>query len=124
MSCLFEMAHAATSKNRSKITSSGVAGCLYCLQIWPAEEVVRSLYDDPESCECPGCWLDTLVPGPITKDFLVEANKFLYHVARLTPAGYQGDGTQREFPKGFLRDSDLPSHYGDRKRTEAPDPGF
>jgi hypothetical protein len=51
-----------SSHNRRYMTPGTACGCFYCLQVFPADEVVEWI-DDGRTPLCPRCGIESVVPG-------------------------------------------------------------
>lgn len=78
MNEVVRMAYESTKKNRAKIFAHQNVGCLYCKKVFSSLEVTENVWDDKDTMQCPTCWLDLLVPGPITEELLEEIFKELF----------------------------------------------
>jgi len=65
-------AHKHCSRNRDAIQKSALCGCFYCLETFPAVEVLKYTY--PEDALCPKCGIDSVLADqsglPLTREFL------------------------------------------------------
>lgn len=68
-------------KNRKFLSGSSSAGCVKCLQVMEARDVV-SFTDNDETCLCPRCGHDTLLLSSmqvnINEEYLKKANGYLF----------------------------------------------
>ena len=67
-------------KNRRSLGGASSAGCVKCLRVIEAKEIV-SFTDRDETCLCPNCGHDTLLLDsqvPISEEFLRKANRYLF----------------------------------------------
>ena len=69
--------------NRDGLEQSVLAGCYYCLEVYPATEVSRFI-DDGKTALCPMCGIDSVLPGnagfPLTHSSLLALKAFWFGV--------------------------------------------
>lgn len=74
----YDAAHKHCIRHRREVNQSTLCGCFYCLEIFPAEEIVWGVYEATTGA-CPECGIDSVIPDaagyPITKSFLKEMNQ-------------------------------------------------
>lgn len=59
-------AHSHCVRNQAELKESAIAGCFYCLQTYPADEVweyIKELTEDEErtTAMCPRCGIDAVI---------------------------------------------------------------
>jgi len=119
----FEELIAGRVSNRSSIEKSGGAGCIWCKAVFSSKDITRFSWQNRDTMECPCCWLDQLIPLPVTVEMLMELHSYLYSEPNLdiiVPLSYRG----AEFPEGMMVDGDLEEYLRGRIHSPAPDPGF
>lgn len=81
----FNQLHLASSCHERALKASKLAGCFYCLEIFPPSEIVRWVNDpdtmglrDGRTALCPKCGIDSVLPDaavPLSKDLLKDMQK-------------------------------------------------
>lgn len=62
-----------SKNNRVAVQEASLVGCYHCLSIYAAD-MVEDFVDDEQTAICPRCYVDAVVPGPVTKEELRLAN--------------------------------------------------
>ena len=47
-------------KNKNLVEQSKIAGCMYCVKIFPSNEI-KSYTDNQQTCICPHCNVDAVI---------------------------------------------------------------
>lgn len=80
----YRSAHKACSQNMETISKSKMCGCFYCLNVYPAVDVVEWVEENDGgfTAECPKCGIDSVIPDasgfPLDSDFLVAMKKWWF----------------------------------------------
>jgi len=57
-----KVAHGHSSENEAEISSSVQCGCFYCMQTYPADQVVEWVDDrNARTALCPHCGIDSVI---------------------------------------------------------------
>lgn len=62
-----------SKNNRMAVQEASFVGCYYCLSVYAAY-MVEDFVDDGQTAICPHCYVDAVLPGPVTKEELQLAN--------------------------------------------------
>lgn len=69
------------TNNKQPLSEGGLAGCYYCLNIYPANEVVDFI-EQEKTALCPKCGIDSVLPEtsgyPLNKIVLQELRNFWF----------------------------------------------
>ena len=58
---LVQSAYAHATNNRAELNASTLAGCFYCLEVYPASHVDRYLNEGDGTACCPECTIDSVI---------------------------------------------------------------
>lgn len=58
---LTQSAYAHATNNRAELNASALAGCFYCLEVYPASHVDRYLNEGDGTACCPNCSIDSVI---------------------------------------------------------------
>ena len=76
-----EDAHRLGSKNEESIRLSHLAGCFYCLEIFPAN-AVKDFLEEERTALCPRCGIDSVMGDasdvPINAEFLKRMHEYWF----------------------------------------------
>lgn len=61
--------HKTSSKHRGLIEASLKCGCFYCGMGFPSS-AIKEWTDGGQTAFCPGCGVDSVLPGQVNKDIL------------------------------------------------------
>lgn len=70
--------HKQAYKNREQILASKLVSCFYCCRTYPPSEITEWT-DNDQTAICP-CWVDSVLPGQYTPEFLREMYKWWFAV--------------------------------------------
>lgn len=75
-----DAAHKHSIRHRAEVDASTMAGCFYCLAIYPPGEITEWLDEvTGETALCPRCGIDSVIGDasgyPVTKAFLTSMRK-------------------------------------------------
>lgn len=62
-----------SKNNRLQVENAPVVGCYFCESAY-AGNTIEDWADEGQTAICPYCWVDAVVPGPISKEDLRLAN--------------------------------------------------
>lgn len=79
----YRLAHKACSQNIEDIRKSKQCGCFYCLNVYPAGDVLEWIEDgEGDSAICPKCGIDSVIPDAsgisLDSEFLATMKKWWF----------------------------------------------
>lgn len=79
----YRSVHKACSQNIDAVRKSKLCGCFYCLNVYPASDVLEWIEDDGgNTAICPKCGIDSVFPDvsgiPLDPEFLATMKKWWF----------------------------------------------